>query len=91
MLLRNEEPFYVSHKNKNNSCIFKNQVPGTFLVVQWLRFHNPNVGDLGSIDGQEAGSQMPQLRLGITKYIFFSNLFFNIAVTRDGLRAFWRK
>lgn len=44
-------------------------------MVQWLGLHNPNVGDLGSIHHQGAGSHMPQLRLGIAKYIFF-NIFF---------------
>ena len=32
-----------------------------FLVVQWLRFHTPNAGGLGSISGQ--GIHMPQLRV----------------------------
>ncbi|TEA35469.1 hypothetical protein DBR06_SOUSAS20510045, partial [Sousa chinensis] len=34
----------------------------TSLVVQWLRLHAPNGGDLGSIPGQGARSHMPQLR-----------------------------
>ena len=25
---------------------------GTFLVVQWMRLHAPNTGDLGLIPGQ---------------------------------------
>ena len=38
---------------------------GTSLVVQWLRFHTPNVGDPGSIPGQGTRSHMPQQRLKI--------------------------
>ena len=29
------------------------------LVVQWLRLHTPNTGDLGSIPGQGARFHMP--------------------------------
>ena len=36
---------------------------GTSLVVQWLRLHIYNAGDLGSIPGQGTGSHMPQLRV----------------------------
>ena len=32
---------------------------GTSLVVQWLRFHAPNAGGLGSIPGQGVRSHMP--------------------------------
>ncbi|TEA23270.1 hypothetical protein DBR06_SOUSAS5510093, partial [Sousa chinensis] len=32
------------------------------LVVQWLRLHAPNAGDLGSIPGQGTSSCMSQLR-----------------------------
>ncbi|TEA31576.1 hypothetical protein DBR06_SOUSAS7710005 [Sousa chinensis] len=32
------------------------------MVVQWLRFHAPNAGLLGSIPGQGIRSRMPQLR-----------------------------
>ena len=35
---------------------------GTSLVVQWLRFHAPNVGGLGSIPGQGTRSLMPQVK-----------------------------
>ena len=31
-------------------------------MVQWLRFHTPNAGILGSIPGQGTRSHMPQLR-----------------------------
>ena len=47
----------------------KNIEAGTSLVVQWLRRHAPNAGDLGSIPGQETrphmlqlGVRMPQLQ-----------------------------
>ena len=35
---------------------------GTPLVVQWLRLHTANAGDLDSIPGQGTRSHMPQLR-----------------------------
>ena len=38
---------------------------GTSLVAQWLRFHAPNAGGLGSIPGEETRSQMPQSRVGV--------------------------
>ena len=44
---------------------------GTSLVVQWLRFCNPNAGVLGSIPGQGTRSHMPRLRPGAAN--FFSN------------------
>ena len=31
---------------------------GTSLVVQWVRLHTPNAGDLGSIPGQGTRSHM---------------------------------
>ena len=37
--------------------------PGTSLVVQWLRFHTPNEGGLGSIPGQGIRSHMVQLKI----------------------------
>ena len=33
-------------------------ITGTSLVVQWLRFHAPNAGVLGSIPGQGTRSHM---------------------------------
>ena len=33
----------------------------TSLVVQWLRHHAPNAGDMGSIPGQGTIAHMPQL------------------------------
>ena len=35
-------------------------MPGTSLVVQWLRVCVPNVGSLGSIPGEGIGSHMQQ-------------------------------
>ena len=32
----------------------KENMEGTFLVVQWLRLHTSTAGDAGSIPGQEA-------------------------------------
>ena len=37
-------------------------MPGTSLVVQWLRLRAPNSGGLGSIPGQGTRSHMPQLK-----------------------------
>ena len=34
-----------------------------FLIVQWLRLHAPNAGDLGSIPAQGSRSYMPQLKI----------------------------
>ena len=39
----------------------------TSLVVQWLRLHAPNAGDLGSIPGQGTRSHMQQVRLSTAK------------------------
>ena len=36
---------------------------GTSLVVQWLRFHTPSAGGLGSIPGQGTRSCMSQLKI----------------------------
>ena len=38
----------------------RGKCPGTYLVVQQLRFHAPNAGDLGSIPGQGTRSHMLQ-------------------------------
>ena len=38
-------------------------VIGTSLVVQELRLHTPNAGDLGSISGQGTRSHMPTLKI----------------------------
>ena len=41
----------------------KKKKPGTSLVVQWLRLHAPNAGDLGLIPGQGTRSHMLELRV----------------------------
>ena len=41
----------------------------TSLVVQWVRYWAPNVGDLGSISGQGTRSHMLQRRPGEVKWI----------------------
>ena len=44
---------YIIHRLKSSSPFkFKPGHAGTFLVVQWLRYHTPNAGGLGSIPGQ---------------------------------------
>ena len=47
----------------------KRAIPGTSLVVQWLRVHDPNACGPSSIPGQETRSHMPQLRPGAAKQI----------------------
>ena len=42
---------------------------GASLMVQWLRFHAPNAGGLGSIPGQGTRSCMRQLRPSAAKLI----------------------
>ena len=39
------------------------KIMGTSLVVQWLRLHAPNAGDLDSIPGQGTGPHMLQLKI----------------------------
>ena len=51
----------VSQESQVQILNYKNKA-GTSLVVQWLRRHIPNEGDLGSIPGQGIRSRMPQLR-----------------------------
>ena len=36
----------------------KQHIPGTSLVVQWIRLHAPNAGGPGSIPGQGTRSHM---------------------------------
>ena len=43
----------------------KDKPGGISLVVQWLRFHNPNAGDWGLVSGQGTGSHEPQLRFHV--------------------------
>ena len=40
---------------------------GTFLMVEWLRFHAPNSGGPGSIPDLGTRSHMPQMRPGTAK------------------------
>ena len=42
-------------------------IPRTSLVVQWLRFHTPTAGNLGSYPGQGTRFHMPQPRPGAAK------------------------
>ena len=52
---------YIIHRLKSSSPFkFKPGHAGTFLVVQWLRYHTPNAGGLGSIPGHGTRSYMPQ-------------------------------
>ena len=44
-------------------CGIKQDNQGISLVVQWLRFHTPNVGSLGSVPSQETRSYMLQSSL----------------------------
>ena len=52
---------YSTRFSDKNPCSQQNQ--GTSLVVQWLRPHTPNAGDLGSIPGQGTRSHMLQLKI----------------------------
>ena len=57
--------------NKSGFCdiehlIINHLLQGTFLMVQWLRLHVPNVGDLSLIPGQ-GGFHIPQQRPGTAK------------------------
>ena len=45
------------------TCHSQKSVTGIFLVVQWLRVHVPNAGDMGSIPGQGTRSHVLQLRV----------------------------
>ena len=36
---------------------------GTFLVVQWVRLHPSNAGELGLISGQGTRSHVSQLKI----------------------------
>ena len=42
---------------------------GASLMVQWLRFHAPNAGGLGSIPGQGTRSHMPRLRVPVKEKV----------------------
>ena len=67
----NERIYSLERKTGNKATVnmtynlcseVKNRGTGTSLVVQWLRFHTPNAGSLGSIPGQGTRSHMPPLR-----------------------------
>ena len=45
----------------------KKKIPGTSLVVQWLKLCAPNAEGRGSIPGLRTRSHMPQLRPNTTK------------------------
>ena len=42
-------------------------IPGTSLVVQWLRLRTPTAGNLGSYPGQRARFHISQPRRGTAK------------------------
>ena len=76
---RNSVPpnFYSSKEcTKQRSLLLSRKIvsskislPGTSLVIQWLKLHAPKAGGLGSIPGQETRSHMPQLRPSTAKSI----------------------
>ena len=45
----------------------KNELPGTSLVVQWLKLQASSTGDPGLIPGQETRSYMMQLRVSMLR------------------------
>ena len=47
----------------------KHPLPGTSLMIQWLRLHTPNAGDPGSSPGQGTRSHMLQRRRSTAKEI----------------------
>ena len=60
-LKKKKKLIYINKKKKRERASERNL--GTSLVVQWLRFHAPEAGGLGSISGQGTRSCMPQLRV----------------------------
>ena len=46
-------------------AIFEGRLPGTCLVVQWLRLCAPNAGGLGSIPGRGTRPHTLLLRVGV--------------------------
>ena len=44
-------------------CVYKNDILGTSLVAQWLRFHAPSAVVLGLIPGQGIRFHMLQLKI----------------------------
>ena len=64
-------------------------IPGTLLVVQWLRLHAPNIEGPGSISHQGTISHMPQVRPSaakINKYIFFKILYHLLVLSSPTLQ-----
>ena len=49
----------MAQGTQENHLLQKNSTHGTSLVVQWLRLHVSNAGDVGSILGQ--GTRIPHL------------------------------
>ena len=45
----------------------KHPLPGTSLMIQWLRLHTPNAEGSGLIHGQGTRSHMQQLRIHMSK------------------------
>ena len=59
-------PLYNIHRfNSSSPFKLKPGHAGTFLLVQWLRYHTPNAEGLGSIPGQGTRSHIPQLTVCI--------------------------
>ena len=54
---------WVAISYSNNEVKDLEKEKGTWLVVQWLKFHIPNAGGLGLIPGQGIRSHMMQLRV----------------------------
>ena len=54
---------WVAISYSNNEVKDLEKEKGTWLVVQWLKFHIPNAGGLGLIPGQGIRSHMPQLKI----------------------------
>ena len=52
-------------RQKPNHMEKLNPLPGTSLVVQWLRLCTPNAGGLGSIPGQGSRSHMRAAAKGL--------------------------
>ena len=56
-------PIYSESTVILNIYAKNNRTSGTSLVVQWLRLHTLNAGDLDSKPGQGTGSHTPQLKI----------------------------
>ena len=62
---------HLRTQSQTREMTLSEKVPGTSLVVQWLRLCTPNAGGLGLIHGQGTRFHIPQLRLEAAKYIYF--------------------